>query len=233
MTFSGREAHRLDEVETGDAGGAGAVADEARRLDVAPRQRDGVDHAGGGDDRGAVLIVVEDGNVHQFAKALLDDETLRRLDVLQIDAAERGAEIAHGVDEGVGILGVDLKVDGVEIGEAFEQRALAFHDRLGGERAKIAKAKNRGAVGDDGDHVRARGVVVGGCGIGGDRLDRHGDAGGVGERQIALRRHRLGGDDLKLARTPARMKLQRFLVGDRRPLRSLVFAGHQRPPSYR
>ena len=31
----GREAHRLDELEAGDAGGARAVADELRLLDVA------------------------------------------------------------------------------------------------------------------------------------------------------------------------------------------------------
>ena len=92
-TLLGLEAHRLDQIETGDARGAGAVADQPRRLDVAAGQLHRVDHAGGGDDRGAVLIVVEHRNVHQFAQALLDDETLRRLDVLQIDAAERGAEI--------------------------------------------------------------------------------------------------------------------------------------------
>ena len=86
------EAHRLDEVEAGDARRAGAVADEARLLDVAAGQLHRVDHAGGGDDRGAVLVVVKDGDVHQFAQALLDDEALRRLDVLEVDAAERGAE---------------------------------------------------------------------------------------------------------------------------------------------
>ena len=53
-----------------------------------------VDQAGGGDDGGAVLVVMEDRNVHQFAQALLDDEAFRRLDVLEIDAAPAGAEIA-------------------------------------------------------------------------------------------------------------------------------------------
>ena len=41
-----------------------------------------------GDDRGAVLVVVEHRDVHQFAQPLLDDEAVRSLDVLQIDAAE-------------------------------------------------------------------------------------------------------------------------------------------------
>ncbi len=82
------ETHRLDEIETGDAGGAGAVADELRDLMSRPVSMQRVEHAGGGDDRRAVLIVMEDRNVHQVAQPLLDDETLRRLDVFEIDAAE-------------------------------------------------------------------------------------------------------------------------------------------------
>ena len=120
-----------------------------------PGEVHGVDHAGGGDDGGAVLVVVEDGNVHQFAQALLDDEALRRLDVLEIDAAERRPEKSHGVDEFVGVFGVDFEIDGIDVGEALEQHRLAFHHRLGGERAEIAEAENGGAVGDDGDQVAA------------------------------------------------------------------------------
>ncbi len=69
--------------------------DEPRRRHVAAGQMQRVDQAGGGDDRGAVLVVVEDRDVHQLAQALLDDEAFRRLDVLEIDAAEGRAEIAH------------------------------------------------------------------------------------------------------------------------------------------
>ena len=122
-----------------------------------------VDQAGGGDDRRAVLVVVEHRDVHQFAQALLDDEAIRRLDVLEIDAAERGAEIAHAIDELVDVLGVDLEVDRIDVGEALEEDRLAFHHRLRGERAEIAEAENSGAVGDDGDHVAACRVVEGAC----------------------------------------------------------------------
>ncbi len=109
---------------------------------------------------------------------------------------------------------------------------LAFHHRLGGERAEIAEAQNGGAVGDDRDHVALDGVVVGERGIVGDRLHRHGDAGRIGERQVALRRHRLGGDDLELAGPPARMELQRLLVGDRRAFgRGVEIVGHEKSSS--
>ena len=47
------------------------------------------------DDGRAVLIVVEDGNVHLLLEPLLDDEALGRLDVFQVDAAEGGLERLH------------------------------------------------------------------------------------------------------------------------------------------
>ena len=50
----------------------------------------GVDEARCGNDGRAVLIVVEDGNIHQLPQALLDDEAVRRPDVLEVDAAKEG-----------------------------------------------------------------------------------------------------------------------------------------------
>jgi hypothetical protein len=35
----------------------------------------------------------------------------------------------------------------------FEQHGLAFHHRLGGERAEIAEAQDGGAIGDDRDEI--------------------------------------------------------------------------------
>src|SRR6185503_13220097 len=113
----GFESYRLDQVETSDAGGAGAVADEPRRPNVAPGQMHGVDHAGSRDDRCAVLIVMKDGNVHHLPQALFDVEALRRLDVLEINSAERRSEIFHRADEFVRVLGPDLEVDRIDVGK--------------------------------------------------------------------------------------------------------------------
>ena len=66
-----------------------AVHDEFRfAQSLAVGQMAGVDQTGRRDDGGAVLIVVEDGDVHEFAQPLLDNEAFRRLDVLKVDAAE-------------------------------------------------------------------------------------------------------------------------------------------------
>ena len=220
-----RKAHRLDELDAGDAGRAGAVADELGALHVAAGEVERVDEAGGGDDGGAVLVVVEDGDVHQLAQALFDDEALGRLDVLEVDAAEGGAEIAHAVDERVGVLRVDLEVDGVDVGEALEQHRLALHDGLRRQRAEIAEAEDGGAVGDDGDHVALGGVVEGFGRVLGDGLHGDGDARRIGEGEVALRGHRLGGDDLQLAGAARGVEVERFLRADGRA-GGLRFLGH-------
>ncbi|MNV92240.1 hypothetical protein D3C71_1868140 [compost metagenome] len=77
-----------------------------------------------------MLIVVEHRDVHDLAQLLLDDETVRRLDVFEVDAAEGGSEETHAVDELVDVFGIDFKVDGIDVGKALEQHGLAFHDRL-------------------------------------------------------------------------------------------------------
>ena len=88
------------------------------------------DQPGGGDDRGAVLVVMEHRDVHELAQPILDHEAIWRLDVLEVDAAEGRPEIAHRADEGIDVGGVDLEVEGVNIGEPLEQHRLTFHDRL-------------------------------------------------------------------------------------------------------
>ncbi len=217
------EPHSLDEIEAGDAGRTRAVADERRFLDVAARELHGVQHAGRRDDGGAVLVVMEDRNVHEFAQAILDDEAFRRLDVFEVDAAERRPEIAHRRDERVRIFGIDFEIDGIDVGEALEQHRLAFHHGLRGQRSEVAEPEDGGAVRDDRHHVALGRVVIGPARILVDGLHRHGDAGRIGQRQVALGRHGLRRDDLELAGPTLGMELERFLVRDRAALGSAAF----------
>ena len=89
-------------------------------------------------------------------------EALRRLDVFEVDAAEGGLQHLAGADDLVRGRGVQFEIEHVDVGEALEQDALAFHDRLAGEGADIAQSEDRGAVGDDGDQVALGGVFVAG-----------------------------------------------------------------------
>jgi hypothetical protein len=93
MMFSARTPMALAQLDAGDGGGARAVHHQLDvGLSLRPVRSAGIDQAGGADDGGAVLVVMEDRDVHQLAQALLDDEALRRLDVLEVDAAEGRAE---------------------------------------------------------------------------------------------------------------------------------------------
>ena len=126
-----------------------------------PGQVAGVDQAGGGDDRGAVLVVVEDRDVHPLAQRLLDDEAVGRGDVLEVDPAEARLEQFDASMNRCASSVVDLDVDRVDVGEALEQHRLAFHHRLRRERAEIAEAEDRGAVGDDRDEIALGRIIVG------------------------------------------------------------------------
>ena len=224
-----RHAHGLDELDAGDRRRARAVAYELHFLDVAPGDFERIEEPRGGDDRRAMLVVMKHRNVHEFAQPLLDDETVGRLDVLEIDAAERGPEITHRIDEGIDVAGVHFEIDRIDIGKSLEQNRLAFHHRFRRQRAKIAEAENGGAVGDDRHEIALGGVVVGGVGFLGDAAHRHRHAGAVGKRQIALGRHRLGRSDFELAGLSALMKLQRLLVRKRGSFRYFLIGGHEFP----
>ena len=78
-----------------------------------------------------------------------DVEAFRRLDVFQVDAAEGGLHRGDDVDQLVGIVLGELDVEHVDAGELLEQHALAFHHRLGRQRADVAQSQHRRAVGDD------------------------------------------------------------------------------------
>ena len=126
------------------------------------------------------------------------------------------------IDELVGVFGRDFKIDGIDIGEAFEQHRFAFHHRLCRQRAAIAEAEDGGAVGDHRDEIALGRVVVGEGLVLGDGQHRNGDAGRIGERKVALRRHRLGGDDFEFAGPALAVKQQGFLVGESRPVGALA-----------
>ena len=154
-----------------------------------------VQQAGAADDRGAVLIVVEDRDLHGLAQGFFDVEALRRLDVFQVDAAERRFQNLAGADDLVGVRRVELDIEDVDIGEALEQHGFAFHHRLAGESADIAKAEDGGSVGNHSHQVALGGVLVSEAGIALDFQAWYGDARRIGETEIPLCAAGLGGDN--------------------------------------
>ena len=121
-----------------------------------------------------MLVVVEDGDVHPRLERAFDLEALRRLDVLEVDAAQRRLERGDDLDELVGVLLGELDVEDVDAGELLEQAALAFHHGLARQRADVAEAEHRRAVRDHANQVAARGVFGGEAGV---LLDRQAGVG--------------------------------------------------------
>ena len=125
-----RHAHALEKLDTGNRRGTGAVRHHSDVRYVPSGQVKRIDQAGCRDDGGAVLVVMEDRNFEALAKLLLDDETFRRLDILEIDATEAWRKHGDSLDEFLGVLCINLEIEPVNIGEFLEQDGLALHHRL-------------------------------------------------------------------------------------------------------
>ena len=126
------------------------------------------------------------GQSSASTSASFDLEAARRGDVLEVDRAERRPQPHQGLDDLVGILGVQHDRDRVQAGERLEQRALALHHRQRRRGADVTQAEHRAAVADHGHHPVRPGVAGGQGVVGGDRAADLCDARGVGDRQRAL-----------------------------------------------
>ena len=204
---------QLDEqVDAGQRGRAGAARDDLDVFELLAHDLEAVEHGGTHHDGGAVLVVVEDRNLHALAQLALDDEAVRCLDVLQVDAPEGGLQCRDDLDEAVRILFVDLDVEHVDAGELLEQDALALHHGLAGERADVAQPQHGRAVGDHAHQVAAGRVAEGCGGILHDLLAGRGHAGRIGQCQIMLVDHLLGRLDADLAGAGQLVVVERSLA---------------------
>ena len=150
----------------------------------------------GADDRRAVLIVVENRNIHPLAQLLLNVETLRRFNIFEVDTAEGRLEGGDDVNEFIRVQLIDFDIKHIDAGEFLKQDAFALHHRLAGQRADVAESQHRGAIGDHRHQVAAGGIFVGRQRIFFNFQTGGRDARRVGQRQIALGGERFGRRDL-------------------------------------
>jgi hypothetical protein len=94
-----REAEVDDQVEAGQRRRARARHHQLAVPMSLPTYLHAVQDGGADDDRGAVLVVVEDRDLHALAQLALDVEALGRLDVFQVDAAEGRLQRGDDVDQ--------------------------------------------------------------------------------------------------------------------------------------
>ena len=106
-----------------------AVDDDLRGLQVAVEVLVCVEQGRDNDNRRAVLVVVEDGDVERLLQLVLDVKALRRLDVLEIDAAVGRRDELADLDDVLDLRAVHADGNGVDTGEALEENGFALHDR--------------------------------------------------------------------------------------------------------
>ena len=124
-----------------------------------------------------MLVVVKHRNLHAFAQLALDIKAVRRLDVFEVDGAKGRLQRGDDLDQFGRVFLVNLDVEHIDTGKLLEQYRLAFHHRLGSQRADVAQTQHRRAIGDHGHQVAPAGVLEGRVRVLDDFLAGRGHAG--------------------------------------------------------
>ncbi len=123
---------------------------------------------------------MENGDVQLRFQAALNLKAAGGSDVLQVDAAKGGGQVFDGLDDFLGVLGIQADGEGIHIAKGLEQHGLALHDRHGGLRPDVAQAQHGGAVAHHGHGAALDGVLIGIVLVGVDAAAGLGHAGGIG-----------------------------------------------------
>ncbi len=129
---------------------------------------------------------MENRNVAAFAQCLFDDEAFRRLNVFEVNTPESRLQRCDDIDKFLRVGFVHFQIENIDIGELLEQNRLAFHHRLGRQRANRAKAQHRRTVRNHANQVTARGVICCGIGVFNDFLARKRNARRIGQGKVTL-----------------------------------------------
>ncbi len=178
------ESVAQQELCDGDAGSTGSVDHHAAVLLFLADNFERIDHSGQNNHGRAMLIIMEDRNVHRLLQSSLDLEASGRADILQIDAAERGLKQLDRPDNFVHILGGKTDRKCIDAAERLEQRAFSLHHRHCGLRPDIAETEHCRPVGDDRNRILLERIGVRLCLVRVDLLAGLGDTRCVREGQI-------------------------------------------------
>ena len=180
-------ADALGEQQPDDrvAGGADPGDDDPDVLQLLADDPQRVGQRGEHDDRGAVLVVVEDRDVEQLAQPGLDLEAARRGDVLQVDPAVARGRWPRTISTISSVSWVSRQT-GQASTPANRLNSAALPSITGSDAAgpDVAQAEHGRAVGDHGDRVALDGQPAGVVGVLRDRQADPGHAGGVGAGQV-------------------------------------------------
>src|SRR5690606_18804705 len=141
-----RQAHADQQVEAGERRRSGPAGRQPDLRDVLADDAKRIVNGRGDTDGGAVLIVMENRDIHPLTAEFLYDKAFGRLDIFQIDAAEGWLHRRDDIHQLFRVALIELDIEDINAGELLEEDRLPFHHRLGGERPDGAKAEHGRAV---------------------------------------------------------------------------------------
>ena len=124
------EPERQQLIETGDARSSPAGRHQLDVLDLFAHQGETIGDRGGDDNRRAMLIIVEDGNIKTLAQGLFNHEAIGRFDIFQINRAKGRRDGRDNLDQFVRIVFIDLDIEDIDASKLFKENRFTFHHRL-------------------------------------------------------------------------------------------------------
>ncbi len=186
------------QVQAGERRRAGAGGHQLDLLDLLADHLQAVEHRRADDDGGAVLVVVEDRDLHALAQFRSMTKHSGALMSSRLMPPKVGSSAAMMSTSLSGSRSSTSMSNTSMPANFLNRHRLALHHRLGGQRPDVAQAEHRGAVGDHRHQIAARGVLGRRQGSASISSQANGDARRIGQRQVALVGQRLGGLDLQL-----------------------------------
>ena len=117
-------------LKAGDASGAPTGGDDLDIGKALARNDHRVGRSGPHNNRGAVLVVVKDRDLHPLAAQAFDHKAVGGPDILKVHGTEAGLQSADDLGEFHRVGFVHLDVEAVDVGEFLEEDSFAFHHRL-------------------------------------------------------------------------------------------------------
>ena len=170
----------------------GTRYDDAHVLNLLTINLQSIHEASTRNDGCAMLIIVHHGDIAVLFQTFFDIEALGSLDILKVDASERGSNAFYGLAELYGVGLIDFDIENVDAAIDLEEQALALHDRLAGQSTDVAQSEHSGTIGNYGYKIAAIGVTERVVGILLNFEARKGYARRIGQREICLCTIRFG-----------------------------------------
>ena len=133
-----------------------------------------------------MLVIVHHRDVERLLQTILNVETFRGLDILQVDTAEGGGDTLHSLAELLGILFCHFDVKHVDTAIDLEEQTFTLHHGLAAHGADVTKAEYGCTIGDHCHQVTLVGVLVSIVGILLNLQTGISHARRVGETQVGL-----------------------------------------------